>query len=57
MLLELDVTVVRIKEYGHNIRRIKVGDLIVLSQLQLANVDARVVVSSAAMRSSSLKVV
>ena len=57
MLLEPDVTVVRIKEYGYNIRRIKVSDLVVLSQLQPADVNARVIVSSAAMRSSSLKVV
>lgn len=54
MLLEPDIAVVRIKEYGYNIRQIKVSDLVVLSQLQPANVDTRVIVSSAAMRSSSL---
>jgi hypothetical protein len=38
VIFELDVAVVRIKEYGHNVGWVEICNLVVLPQLQLANV-------------------
>jgi hypothetical protein len=40
VLFEPDLAVVRIEEHSQNIRRIEVGDGVVLLQLQLTNVKA-----------------
>jgi hypothetical protein len=40
VLFEPDLAVVRIEEHSQNIRRIEVGDGVVLLQLQLTNVEA-----------------
>jgi hypothetical protein len=40
VFFELDLAVVRIKEHSHNIGRIEVSDLVVLFQLQPANIEA-----------------
>ena len=40
MLFKPDLTVVRIKEYGHDIYRIEVGDGVILLYLQLTKIEA-----------------
>jgi hypothetical protein len=57
VFFEPDLAVVRIEEYGHNIGRIKVSDLVVLLQLQLANVEACHEVGATRLTPSFFKVV
>ena len=57
MFLKPDLAVVRIEEHGHNIGRIEISNLIILLQLQPANVKACHEVGAARLTPSFFKVV